>query len=113
MHWRDTMRPARFLGIDARIFVLLLLFIFHMKLWTFILAVSGVLALRAIEARGLTLPAAARWVRAFLAGKKRPAIAAVKHRRFADLNTCNEAQKLQKDAKMLPSRLKKKKNAKK
>jgi intracellular multiplication protein IcmT len=38
-HWRDSARNAKFFFIDANAAFPLILFLIHIKLWTFILAV--------------------------------------------------------------------------
>ena len=82
-HWRDTMRPVRFYLIDARLLVLLVLWLFVPTWWTAVAAVLAVTALRVAEARGYRLHAALRRVRAWSAGR-RPALHAGRGRRFVD-----------------------------
>ena len=81
--WRDTMRPVRFYLIDARLLVLLVLWLFVPTWWTTVLVVLAVTALRVAEARGYRLHAALRAVRALTAGR-RPALHARRVRRFVD-----------------------------
>ena len=81
--WRDTMRPVRFYLIDARLLVLLVLWLFVPTWWTTVAAVLAVTALRVAEARGYRLHAALRAVRAWSAGK-RAALHARRARRFVD-----------------------------
>ena len=81
--WRDTMRPVRFYLIDARLLVLLMLWLFVPTWWTTVLVVLAVVALRVAEARGYRLHAALRAVRALTAGR-RPALHARRVRRFVD-----------------------------
>ncbi|MBV6632825.1 MAG: IcmT/TraK family protein [Alphaproteobacteria bacterium] len=73
-HWRDTMRPMRFFGIDARATIPLLLFIMHAETWTFMLAVGTATLFTFLERKGLTVPAAIRAGRAWIAGEVRPAV---------------------------------------
>jgi intracellular multiplication protein IcmT len=72
MAWRDTMRPVRLLGVDARVVLPLALFLGHIRWWTFGLAIFLVFCLVILERRGLSVPAAGRWLRALLAGRHRP-----------------------------------------
>ena len=81
--WRDTMRPVRFYAIDARLLVLLVLWLFVPAWWTTAAVVLAVAALRIAEARGYRLRAALRAVRALTAGM-RPALHARRIRRFVD-----------------------------
>ena len=81
--WRDTMRPVRFYFVDARLLVLLTVWLFVPAWWTTAAAVLAVAALRVAEARGYRLHAALRAVRAQAAGR-RPALHARRVRRFVD-----------------------------
>ena len=81
--WRDTMRPVHFYVIDARLLVLLVLWLFVPTWWTTAAAVLAVTALRVAEARGYRLHAALRRVRAWSAGR-RTALHAGRVRRFVD-----------------------------
>ena len=81
--WRDSMRPVRFYMIDARLLVLLVLWLFVPTWWTTVAMVVAVTALRVAEARGYRLHAALRRVRAWSAGR-RPALHAGRERRFVD-----------------------------
>ena len=62
--WRDSMRPVRFYPIDARLLVLVVLWLFLPSWWTTAAVVLAVAALRVAEARGYRLHAALRAVRA-------------------------------------------------
>lgn len=81
--WRDSMRPVRFYLIDARLVVLLVLWLFAPSWWTTAAVVLAVAALRVAEARGYRLGAALRAVRALSAGR-RPALHVRRARRFVD-----------------------------
>ena len=81
--WRDTMRPVRFYVIDARLLVLLTVWLFVPAWWTTAAVVLAVAALRVAEARGYRLHAAFRAVRARSAAG-RPALHARRARRFVD-----------------------------
>ena len=81
--WRDTMRPVRFYVIDARLLVLLTVWLFVPAWWTTAAVILAVAALRVAESRGYRLHAALRAVRARLAGR-RPALHAGRTRRFVD-----------------------------
>lgn len=83
-HWRDTMRPMRFFGIDARATIPLLLFIMHAETWTFMLTVFTATLFTLLERKGLTVPAAVRAGRAWIAGEVRPAVPWWERRYFVD-----------------------------
>jgi intracellular multiplication protein IcmT len=73
-HWRDSARPARFFLIDYRAAFPLLLFLLHIKLWTFIAAVGTMFALSLLERYGFTVTVFLRWLRSTLAGPKKVAV---------------------------------------
>lgn len=68
-HWRDSARTARFFVMDARAAFPLVLFILHMKLWTFIVAVIAMSFFAMLERWGFTVPVFLRWSRSTIAGK--------------------------------------------
>ena len=70
-NWRYTFKPARFFIIDARAAYLVLLWLFYMKIWTFVLLVLVFLILFFIEQRGYSFPSAVRVIRSYFAGRKR------------------------------------------
>lgn len=70
-HWRDTGRVPRFFIIDARSTFPLLLFLIHIKLWTFVLAATTTIVFGAIEHFGFTTQVFARVIRTYLAGKRK------------------------------------------
>ena len=71
VHWRETARNARFYFMDAKVSLFILLFLVHMKLWTFILAVSVIAILTALDYYRYPLPVAWRILKSFLAGSKK------------------------------------------
>ncbi len=70
-HWRDSARAARFGLLDCRAAFPFLLFLFHIHLWTFILALLATLFFAALERYGFTVNVFWRWLRVTLAGKRR------------------------------------------
>ncbi len=68
-HWRDSARPVRLFGIDYRATVPLMLFILHIRLWTFVLAVVCTMFLAILERFGFSLAVFIRYFRSKLAGK--------------------------------------------
>ena len=71
-HWRYTFKPARFFMLDARASVALLAFLLHIRVWTFLIAVTIFIALYVMERRGLDFPSALRAIRLFFCGNNRP-----------------------------------------
>lgn len=70
-HWRDSGRLPRFFLIDARSAFPLLLFLLHIKLWTFIVALSATIFFGVIEYFGYSAVVFLRLLRAFFAGKRK------------------------------------------
>ena len=81
--WRDTMRPVRFYAVDARLLVLLALWLFVPTWWTTAAVILTAVVFRIAEARGYRLGAAFRAVRARSAGR-RHALHARRTRRFVE-----------------------------
>ena len=72
-HWRDSARAARFLLVDYRACFALLLWMFHIRLSTFIFAVSVMGFLAVLEHHGFTVQVFARLLRSKLSGATRSA----------------------------------------
>lgn len=72
-HWRDSARNARFFVVDARAAFPLLLFLLHIRVWSFILAVVATLFFALIERYGFTVSVFLRWLRSLLAGSYKTA----------------------------------------
>jgi len=70
-HWRDSARPPRFFVVDARAAFPLLLFLLHIRWWTFILAIVATIFFATLERYGFTVPVFLRWVRTTLAGPRK------------------------------------------
>ena len=81
--WRDTQRPVRLYVVDARLAVLVIVWVFVPNWWTTALVVAVTAALRIAEWRGYRTSAALRAVRARLAGD-RPALHLDRQRRWTD-----------------------------
>jgi len=67
-HWRDSARPARFFVIDARAAFPLLLFLLHIRVWSFFVAIIAVCFFAILERYGFSLTIFGRWLRAWFAG---------------------------------------------
>ena len=83
-HWRDTMRTIRFLNFDARVGVLIPVWIIYMRISTIIISFMVFYTFNYFEKKGLTFPAALRAFRAWLIGKYRPGIVSSQIRKFID-----------------------------
>lgn len=68
-HWRDTARPARFFLVDARAAFPLVIWLLHLRWWTFWLAISGMFIFTLIERWGFSVPVFLRVARNAFAGK--------------------------------------------
>ena len=87
MAWRDSMRPARLFGLDARLIWMVVAFLFCIGKTTFILLIVSLAAFIILERRGLNLPAAVRLLRCRLVGDRRSAVPAIRRRRLHDTGT--------------------------
>lgn len=70
-HWRDSARPAKFFIVDYRAAFPLLLFLLHIRWWSFLLAVLTICFFTLLERYGFTVIVFLRWLRNFLAGKRK------------------------------------------
>ncbi len=71
--WRDSARNPRFFFIDALAALPLVLFLLHIKKWTFFLALATMLFFGILEKFKFTVPIFMRFFRSTLAGKVRVA----------------------------------------
>lgn len=72
-HWRDVARTPRFYFMDAWSALPILLFLMHMRLWTFILSIVCMIFFIILEKFKFTVPVFFRWLRATIAGPIRSA----------------------------------------
>jgi hypothetical protein len=82
--WRDTARPARFWGLDARASFPLVLSILKVSKLTFGLAFVCVLIFWFVEKWGMTFPSSLRALRSWIASPHRPAVPDWTKRRRVD-----------------------------
>lgn len=73
-HWRDSARAARFFIVDARAAFPFLLFLLHIRWWTFFLAIIAMCFFGLLERYGFTVVVFMRLLRSFLAGPRKSAI---------------------------------------
>lgn len=83
-HWRNTMKPVRFFGVDARAAIPFFILLFYFRWITFIIAIVSTMTFLAFEKRGLTFPSALRAFRSWFNGQHRPAWVALRRRKFTD-----------------------------
>jgi len=67
-HWRDSARNARFWIVDYRASFMLVTFLLHIKIWTFVLCISAIAFFATLERYGFTVTVFLRWLRCHLAG---------------------------------------------
>ena len=67
-HWRDSARQPKFFMVDARAAFPLVIFILHITLWTFILAIVCMIFFAMLEKFGFTVTIFMRWIKSFIAG---------------------------------------------
>lgn len=70
-HWRDSARNVRLWFLDFRACFPLLVFLLHIKVWTFILAIMTTIFFSALERYGFSVGVFLRWLRAFVAGPRK------------------------------------------
>lgn len=83
-HWRNTMKPVMFFGVDARAAIPFFILLFYFRLVTFIFAILSTILFVALEKRGLTFPSAMRSFRSWFNGQKRPGWTNLRRKRFID-----------------------------
>lgn len=80
--WCHSARSIRFLGLNGLAVVPLLVFLFHMKVWTFILLILVLTAMTIAERKGYSPGVAMLALRAKLSGKRVSHIRRVGRRRI-------------------------------
>ena len=73
-HWRDSAKNARFFFIDAIAAFPMLLFLVHIKMWTFIIAMIAMTFFTILNRFGYSVELFLRIVRSMLAGSRKMAI---------------------------------------
>lgn len=73
-HWRDSARSARFFVVDYRAAFPLVLFLLHIRLWSFIVAIAATFFFTLLERYGFTVTVFLRWARTILAGPRKMAM---------------------------------------
>lgn len=83
-HWRNTMRPVRFFGLDARAAIPFCALLLYFRPITLFIAFISTIVFYTLERKGLTFPSALRSFRVWLLGPDRYAWLPPKHRKFRD-----------------------------
>lgn len=83
-HWRNSQKIPRFFIFDARVFFLLVAFMFYVAYWTLALVVMAIAFFYILERVGLTFESALRAIRAWILGQERPALIRRYRRRWID-----------------------------
>lgn len=73
-HWRDSARPAKFFIIDAKAAFPVFLFLLHIRLWTFIIAILATLFFTMLNRFGYSIAVFLRYGRTFVGGRRKMAI---------------------------------------
>ena len=73
-HWRDSARSARFFIIDAQAAFPVVLFLLHIRLWTFIIAIAATFFFTILNRFGYSVIVFLRFTRTFFAGSRKMAI---------------------------------------
>ncbi len=71
-HWRNSMRPVRFFGLDARAAIPFFVTLFYFRPVTVVLTIIITTVFVIMERRGLTFDASLRAFRGWFLGQKRP-----------------------------------------
>lgn len=83
-HWRNTMRPARFFGLDARAGAPYVVLLFYFRPITLFITFVLTVLFWYLERRGLTFPSALRSFRCWMLGQRRPGWLAFRRRKLVD-----------------------------
>jgi intracellular multiplication protein IcmT len=73
-NWRDSARTAKFFFIDAKAAFPIFLFLIHIRLWTFILALTIMIFFTVLNRFGYSVNVFLRIFRSMLAGPRKIAI---------------------------------------
>jgi len=71
--WTNLGKPVRLGPVDGRALFFILLAVYHWALWTFALAILGMIGLFWIERLGYSIPNLIRRLNVLVMGKVRPA----------------------------------------
>lgn len=83
-HWRNTMRPVRFFGLDARAAWPFFVLLFYFRPISLFLTIVITAVFVSLERKGLSFDSALRAFRSWLLGQRRPAWLSLRRRRMVD-----------------------------
>lgn len=83
-HWRNTMRPVRFFGIDARAAIPYFILLVYFRPISLFITISLTIIFVYMERKGLPFDAAMRTFRCWFLGQRRPAWLSLRRRRMVD-----------------------------
>ncbi|MEO8401872.1 MAG: IcmT/TraK family protein [Gammaproteobacteria bacterium] len=72
-HWRDSARNVRLWGVDFRACFPLVVFLFHIRIWTFLAALTTTIFFALLERYGFSVAVFLRWLRSYIAGPRKMA----------------------------------------
>ncbi len=72
--WRDSARFPLLFVVDARAVFPVVLCLLHIRVWTIILAIAATTFFGILNHYGFTVAVFSRWLRSFLAGRRKLAI---------------------------------------
>jgi len=72
-HWRDSARFPKLYFVDARAVFPLLFCLLHIRVWTIALTLSVTIFFSILNYYGFTLVVFGRWLRSFMAGRRKAA----------------------------------------
>lgn len=70
-YWRDSARVPRFYFIDGKATFPIVLFLIHIRWWTFITVIIAILFFSILERYGFRLKVFLIWARSTIAGKRK------------------------------------------
>ena len=73
-HWRDAARSSRLFFFNSSAAFPLLIFLFHIRMWTFVVTIATMLFLTLIARYGFSITVFFRFLKSFLAGRRKIAI---------------------------------------
>jgi hypothetical protein len=91
LFWRETHRQPRFLMLDGRIVVLILLTVMHIRVWTIALTLLAILVLWWFDRKGVSADSILRFLRSTLVGRRRTARGPAAERAVVDYGFETEA----------------------
>lgn len=70
-HWRDSARSIRFFIWDGKAVFPMVLFLMHIAIWTFVLALGTMMFFTILNRYGFSPIVFGRWLRSFVAGPRK------------------------------------------